>query len=735
MTRNILGEVDTNQFDDSLENLENSKFCVCSNCHFGSSCSSFALIAILSLILPADKENASVNRTFEIKENNAKMIFYEIPNTPVAAKRKSRANSKLRDEIRKSLSSTVTLRRTYEQAQERRQLLEKRLTEKKPKRQARNDKTNDKPNDKLNETTTVLATRLPASNGTFVKDERKAKNKEKICDVVYLKTIDNLLNAVKGRLESGKLNSNFKDDANYIDIFQENISKLSSHLHAKLKFNAGLKLLRWYRGRLAIRKAREHLNQLRSKRNAAIVIQCAWRRYQEKKTARALIAQKLKERRDAAILTIQKNYRLHSTRKQSNKLREQERNQNASARVIQRNWKVYLFRSRLNCLVEQRKFERAALRIQRNWKNRVFRTRLAVHIEKKRVERLRERSASLIQKARRGYLFRRQISQAIEHKQQVKHRAALLLQRTWRVYLFRKNLNGQIERKIRVQNESAALVQRNWRIYRFKKHLDELVKQRQEQLAHDNAATVIQRCWRGYLLRKHLDVLIERRRAKTEACLTIQRAWHMYQAKKQLNQLKLERQNAEQNAAQLIQLNWRRHVFQKRLASQMRANQEARRNKAAIVVQRAWRKRLSDARRTDEQRKISAAIRIQKTWRGYAARLNCIRDHKNASIILGRISEVNKNAIMQPTVGEKTKIAISKLLNYKYHGTALHLLQELEKTTNLSNESCIQMADLAIIEVLLKVISECNRSEPCLQVSVFYSISTYFIRFNPKIDL
>lgn len=680
----------------------------------------------------------------------------------MAAKRKSRANSKIRDEIRKSLSSTVTLRRTFEKQQlERRQLLEKRLTEKKPKRPAVNETTtkielNETKSTKLNETTTVLAT----NNGTFVKtDEKKTKRKEKICDVVYLKTIDNLLNAINGRLEYGKINSNFKDDANYIDIFQENISKLSSHLHAKLKFNAGLRLLRWYRGRLEIRKAREQLNHLRTRRNAAVVIQSAWRSHQARKAFRALVAQKLKERRDAAVLTIQKNYRLHSVRKQSNRLKELERQRNAAASVIQRSWRVYVFRSKLNRLMEQKAIERsqdrAAFLIQRNWKQHVFKTRLAGLVEQRRVDRLRDQSASLIQRNWKGYVFRKRFDQMVEAKQQVKCRSALLLQKAWRAYLLRKslrqNLNSRIEqRRLRVLNESASLIQRNWKIYQFRKHLCKLIERRQtDELVKHCSAMVVQRAWRSYGFRKHLNALTEAKKTKNAACLTVQRAWRrfqfvkllkdrirakrlrsdaalliqsnwrVYQAKKRLNQLKL----VNQRAAQLIQRNWRSYVFRKNLASRMKVNQETKRNKAALVVQRAWRGWLAERRRLAEQRKVSAAIRIQSAWRGYAARLNCIRDHKNASIILGRISEVNKNAFSQPTVGEKTKIAISKLLNYKYHGTALQLLQELENTTNLSNESCIQMADQTIIEVLLKVISECNRSEPCLQIiKLAYSV-------------
>ena len=596
---------------------------------------------------------------------------------------------------------------------------------------------------KLNQTTTVSAN----SNGTFVKNERKSK--EKICDILYLKTIDNLLSAINGRLDFGRINSNFRDDANYIEIFQENIGKLSSHLHAKLKFNAGLKVLRWYRGRLAIRRAKEQLNELRRRRDAAIVLQRAWRKHQAKKALRSLIAQKLAERRATAVLTIQKNYRLHSARKASNRLREEERKRNASAKVIQRAWKVHLFRSRLNRAIEQRRVERqrAAQMIQKNWKSYVFKTQLASRIEKRRADRLRDQSAALIQKNWRGYAFRKRISEMVEHKQQVKHRSAVLLQKNWRAYAFRKNLNSRIEQR-RLLNECASLIQRNWRIYRFRKHLDELIVQRQkDELVKDYAATVIQACWRSYRSRKHQAALAEQRqRAREAACVKVQKAWRRYQfvkrldnqikcrrlrnasaliiqgnwrvyrAKKQLSQLRNARR---QQAALLIQRNWHSYVFRMRFASQMQANQEARqarRVEAALVIQRAWRKQLNARRQSDEQRKIAAAIRIQATWRGYLARQNCIRDHKNASIILGRLSEVNKNAVTQTTVGQKTRAAIAKLLNYKYHGTALHLLQELEKTTNLSNESCIQMAELTIIEVLLKVVSECNRSEPCLQI-------------------
>lgn len=630
-------------------------------------------------------------------------------------KRKRRINSKIRDEIRKSLNSTVTLRKTIEIEQLKRQ--QQKVSEK------------------------TVESNVKVNDGTFIKQYKKVKSKEKICDVVYLKTIDNLLNAINVRLEFGKINSNFKDDFKYIEVFQENVNKLASHLHSKLKFNAGLKILKWYKNRLEIRKAKQILNELKVKRDeakqkemkanedqlklktdAAIVIQKYLRRYQAKKIYKKLLIEKSNQLRNNAALKIQRNYRLHSVRKQQlNRLKEEQKIRNQSARIIQKNWRNLVFKKRLTELIESKRLvqNRSAFLIQKNWKNYLFKKRLINLIEKRRVEKLKNlqhKSALMIQKNWRTYQLKKNLIRTFEHNQQVKQNSALLIQRNWRIYSFKNNLNKLIEQKkihkeIELQkNRSALIIQRTWRRYQLIKNLNKLIEQRKLM---NSACLKIRRAWFRYKLIKKLNDQIKLKRLELEnrSAIVIQSGWRMYQAKKKLDQLKYE--NHLNNAAQIIQRNWHSYIFRKNLLDQMKLNQHIKLTLAAMTIQRAFRSYL-DRKKLSGQKKVDAAIKIQKVWRGYTTRLQYMRDNKNASIILERISEVNKNATTEPTIGQKTKVAIQKLLNYKYFDTALQILEELEKTTNLSNESCIQMANITIIEVLLRVASECNRSEPSL---------------------
>jgi len=656
--RNYLGEIDTNQqFDDSLENIE------------------------------PNKGNLSINTTFT-KNNHAKSVFYEIPNTPVSVKRKSRIhqNAKIRDEIRKSLNNTVTLRKTIEQQRER----------------LREQKNRD-------------------SNATYIMEEKKPKKREKICDMIYLKTIDNLLNTVRSELDFGKINSRFADDHKYIEIFSDNISKLKTHLDAKLKFNAGLKLFRCLRNRVAIRKAKQVLNELKIKRNAAITIQKHWRRRQAQKAFTKLLSENSEK---LAIARIERKIR------QAEEQKKIELSQKRSATIIQRSWRRHLLLKRLNDRINLRREQNCLLVLNQ--------------------------CARIIQKCWRHYQFRKTIALLIEKKQQAMHRrwlnnqSALVIQRNWKVYLLKVNLIKLVEQRRNkiaiIRNESAKLIQRNWRIYLFNKSINQLIQQRKQQidqqiLLENLSASLIQRNWRSYRLKAILnDRMIEKRNRKEVASRTIQRAWkvykmykqrridlehwsamiiqtnwRMYRAQKRFKQLKFEIYQLKR-AASILQRSWRSHVVRKNLANRIELNKLRKANEAATVIQRAWKSYRSRKQQLNEKKQKLAAIKIQKTWRGYALRKKFKRDNKRVSGILERISEVNNRANTQTTVGEKTKIAIQKLSHYKYYGTALHILQELERTTNLSDESCLQMANFSIIEILHSTIRTCNRSEPCLQI-------------------
>lgn len=628
------------------------------------------------------------------------------------------------------MNNTVTLRKTIEKQLE--------IGIKENSSKSSNQAT---PAKSINLTKTINTNQID-TNSTYVKEDKKEKikNKEKICDVIYLRTIDNLLSAVNTELDFGKFNHNFKDDINYINVFQENLTKLISHLQSKINYNAGLKIVRWYKNKLEIKKARNILNQLKledQRKKAAIVLQKNWRRHQVQKNFSKLINAKYGER-NKAILVVQRNCRVYLAKKQLKKLRELKEQQkvieqqlrNQSALIIQRNWRNLLFRIKFNKAIENAKAERkrqevlnsAAAIIQKRWRVYLLKKSLSELVDKRK--RLYNQSALVIQKAWKSYHFRNTIRSLIEERRsRIENDACLMIQKAWRNYLFRKQLKSMFEIR-RSKMQSALIIQRNWRQFLFKLKLDKAIKDRRSRI-ENKSALVIQRAWKSYRLRNVLRILMKERRSKLEnelrskSAAIIQSAWRMYKANK------LEQLKHQDASALIIQRIWRSYSFRKNLERRINLNYFRSIDDAALMIQKVWRGYQGRKQMKEELKKREAAVKIQKLWRGHFTRVKCLVNNKDRRLsgIFERITQANMNAESQPKVGEKTKVAIQKLLTYRYQSKIISVLKELESTTNLSNESCIQMANKTVIEVLLQVVNECNRSEPSLEIiKIVFSI-------------
>ncbi|XP_063235179.1 abnormal spindle-like microcephaly-associated protein homolog [Bacillus rossius redtenbacheri] len=303
------------------------------------------------------------------------------------------------------------------------------------------------------------------------------------------------------------------------------------------------------------------LEQLKVKNKAATVIQAVWRGYS---TRKQLMLAQLKAKNKAATV-IQAVWRGYSTRKQlktKNKaatviqavwrgysIRKQLKTKNKAATVIQAVWRCYSTRKQLKAK------NKAVTVIQAMWRG--YSTRKQLKLEQLKLAQLKakNKAATVIQAVWRGYSTRKQLK-LVQLK--VKNKAAIVIQAMWRCYSTRKQLKAK--------NKAASVIQAVWRGYSTRKQL-KLEQPKLAQLkAKNKAATFIQAVWRGSCTRKQLSdvnlknisgnsvvvarhnaaikiqchwrVFLQRRQFKlmhhqvVTACVTIQRFWRGYKARK-----------------------------------------------------------------------------------------------------------------------------------------------------------------------------------------------------------
>jgi myosin heavy subunit len=141
---------------------------------------------------------------------------------------------------------------------------------------------------------------------------------------------------------------------------------------------------------------------------------------------------------------------------------------------------------------------------------------------------------------------------------------------------------------------------------------------------------------------------------------------------------------------------------------------------SAIKIQTAWRSvmalRILEQLRHEAEvnaaqcRLDVAATKIQSLWRGFRVRKAIVDEKVEAARL--KVIEQAKKASPDQCLGNRTKSALIKLLAYTNLSPLGHQLQSLEITTRLSPESCLTLSEPETIAVLVRVISECNRSVP-----------------------
>ncbi|CAK6442302.1 unnamed protein product [Pipistrellus nathusii] len=290
-------------------------------------------------------------------------------------------------------------------------------------------------------------------------------------------------------------------------------------------------------------------------------------------------------------------------------------------------------------LLDLRRESRAARRIQAAWREHRLR------VERRRRQE-RDRAASVIQAAVRGFLARR--------RRRREARAALAVQRRWRALCRRRAaLRAERERQERARNQAASVIQRRWRGFSARRrflrlrHCSVVLQARRRMVAavaahrrRLRATVTIQRRWRACVKRRRdqqryralraaclvLQAAFRRRqrrqlRARTRAAATLQRAFRAWRAR---------RRAREERAATAIQAWYRARraarrychiracavLLQARFRG-LRARRLYRRRRASVLaVQRRWRALLQGrAERARFLQARAAALRLQAHWR------------------------------------------------------------------------------------------------------------------------
>uniref|UniRef100_A0A8C3R0U2 Abnormal spindle microtubule assembly n=1 Tax=Cyanoderma ruficeps TaxID=181631 RepID=A0A8C3R0U2_9PASS len=441
------------------------------------------------------------------------------------------------------------------------------------------------------------------------------------------------------------------------------------------------------------------LLDLRQETRAARVIQAAWR-----------------------------NYRLKRELKLS-----QERHR--AARIIQKSAMNFLARRRI-----LRK-EKAAIFIQKHWRGHLARMTL-FNLKKAKLEETRNKSATVIQAAYRGYKARQWVS---------KVRAAQVIQAWFRGHKARKEYASVLRATLVIQSHcrarqlsaaAACLIQNAYRGFKarrkfvqqkaaaviIQKHRRAWQEGRLQFMKYNKtrrAVIKLQAFVRGYLVRKKISEQKQKKRLLhfTAAAyhhisaIKIQRAYRRH--------LTLKLAQTQISSVLIIQ-RWFRAKMQRkrflrtyqRLVWLQRAVRGwlSHRNEAAAVIQRHVRRFLACRRR---RRFAEGIIKFQALWRGYSWRK--MTDTAKTRALRRSLEKANEKSREENKLGNRTAIAIDHLLKYKHLSYILAALKHLEVATRLSPQCCENMAQSRAIFSIFILIRSCNRSVPCMDV-IRYSV-------------
>ncbi|KAM9326862.1 abnormal spindle-like microcephaly-associated protein [Gastrophryne carolinensis] len=414
---------------------------------------------------------------------------------------------------------------------------------------------------------------------------------------------------------------------------------------------------------------------------AALVLQAAWRMYQERKN---FIKAK------CAAVTLQAAYRGYRIRKKRAIMEH-------SAFQIQ-SW------FRRCCHTRLQRDQYLSIRTSAIVLQRAFRDFLARQLVK------RERAARILQTCYRRVRCRKQFTQLRD--------STIILQSYCRMHIAR-----QLYRK---QRTSALIIQQWYR---------SVIAMRRQRAAYLNilrhviyvqAAVrrfIVQRSFRKMQL-SALAIQVAQQNTERRIQLFTSAAHHNLCAIKIQRwfraHLTLMRAHTHINQVIYIQ-RWYRLRLQRRNFLRMRRSVTTlqrmvrtwllRRTEAAITIQRHVRVFL----RCKQQEKVTKGIvKFQALWRGYQCRKT--NDSKVLQKMRKRLRTVNEETKDENTLGNRTSVALNYLLTYKHFSYILAALRHLEVATRLSSVCCENMAESGAVKVIYTLIRSCNRSIPCMEV-------------------
>ncbi|XP_065332885.1 protein abnormal spindle [Cloeon dipterum] len=421
-----------------------------------------------------------------------------------------------------------------------------------------------------------------------------------------------------------------------------------------------------WRQQLAMRKLEFlKIQELNRKRyEASVTIQCAWRCFKSKQVLAHLLEKDLAKKNWSAI-KIQCLWRSWVARKELDKLKlAHHQRREAACLVLQCAWRVLVARR----ILLQLKKEAAAVKIQCSW--RCYEARKTLQKLKEAAALERANAAAIkIQSAWRCCLARQMLAHLVEEEQMRRNRSATVIQTAWRGKVARKQL-ASLKQELELKRNSAAItIQCAWRSYIAKRLLVLLMEE--DRKKKYRAATVIQTAWRSKVARTLLWRLKENKRF--HAASTIQCAWRCYVARKLLAHLIEENTKQRNRAATLIQTAWRGKVARAQL-QHLKADWEERKNAAATHIQTTWRcfmarQELCRLRKEENDRRKRAALRIQCFWRRTLAKRTL------SDLRARRVVKINKAALVIQKLwrGHATRKIIRQQQHEKQSNAALRI--------------------------------------------------------------
>ncbi|CAG5863219.1 unnamed protein product [Menidia menidia] len=481
-----------------------------------------------------------------------------------------------------------------------------------------------------------------------------------------------------------------------------------------------LTIQRRYRASLMAKKQMQRYQEMR---NAAVVLQAAYRGQQIRRTV---------ARWHQAATVIQSAFKRHREEVKFQAMR-------LSAIIIQRRFRALLLqkRDRAKFLRLKRsvvviqaavrghrirtnmaKMHRAAAIIQANFKGHkqkeaFRRQRWAACVLQQRFRAHRQKclQAKYYQELRKAAVVLQAAYRGMKSRQMTKrrHQAAIVIQRAFGAHQKRQQFLKLRSSAVTIQRKHRATVA-------AKAERGNFIQRRQ-------AAIMLQRHCRAWRSRKQAyeSARAERRLRFTSAvfhhlsAIKIQRAlrahWALESAKRQIHSvISIQRcVRAKQQRRRYVED--RRKVITAQRAVRCWL---ARRHRAASVIQLAVRKFLLLKRQEKVEKGI---VKAQALWRGHHSRR--LNDNPKLMKLRQRLHQVSARVREEDRLCNKTSSALDYLLRYKHFSYILEALKNLETATRLSPECCERLVESGATHVIFTLIRCCNRSVACMEVITF----------------